>query len=200
MNLPNHILALDFETTGLTTYDNPTSLTIVEFQDGDPTGQVFDTKIRVPDTTKISLQAIQVQAGERLTASNIANFIKNLLPDDAPDQREAMKMLADWTQGNGLTRVPVVAQHAPFDWGFLGNLERNTTAFKGAYISPVWICTKVLARHAFPDAKSISLDALCVALNLPRRESTAHDSKEDAILAGRVYFALKEILDQPLLS
>lgn len=191
---PNHVLALDFETTGITQFDHPNSLTIAEFMDGEPTGVMLDLKIRVPMKGKLSIEALAVQLGEDAEPEAFGRLVAQMLGADKLNQKDAMAEVYRWSSENNLQNVPVVAQNVNFDRTFYDMLARNTTAYKGSPLSPVWICTIAMARAAFPDQKSFSLDSLAMVLGIPPRESKGHDSRMDALKCGEVYFKLRDRL------
>ncbi len=198
MNLPDRILALDFETSGLVpAYDHPLSLTAIVFDDGEPTGEKFTRKMTPGVKCKMSFEALEVQGGSiKDNREAMAKYLERVFPDDAITAKECLVQLAEWTISNGFNTLPVVAQKAEFDWGFYTEkLCINRSVHAGNVLSPIWICTKTLACHVSPDKSGKSLDALCGFLGIPGRSTTAHDSEEDALKCGEVYFALKKLWD-----
>lgn len=199
MNYPTRYISVDFETTGLVSaYDSPTALALVLFEDGEPTGEAFATRIKPSLKTKLSLEAFAVQAGDdALDPDKVADHLRALFPPDAPSMVDAMRIAAEWCASVGASRIANVAQKASFDWAFWDDrMMRCTTAFKTPPLSPVWYCTKTMAGLAWPDARSgqLSLNAVCAALGIAGRTSQAHDAMEDAVLAGRAYWHLRRLL------
>lgn len=199
MEWPRKVVAIDFETTGLVPqYDSPLSLDAVIFEDGEPTGEALSLKILPSMKAKFSLEAWNVQTGieDKLDIDAMTKSLMKMFPEDAVSAREAMAQVVEWCRDTGAHDIPNVAQRASFDWGFYHEKLEAFTSVKGCGFSPWWICTKTLARRVFPDIKpkETSLNALSIALGLGGRTAQGHDSKEDAILCGRIYFALlKEV-------
>jgi len=192
IHLPERVIAVDFETTGLVSaYDSPMGFAAVLFDGGTPTGERYTVRITPSSRTKISIEALGVQAGVN-PGHALAQHVAKLFPEDAVTTQEAVKGLADWSKGVDGENLPCIAQKASFDWAFYSDsFLRCTTAYTVPPLGPVWICTKSLARLLDPKARSVSLDALAVAYGLEGRQATGHDAMEDAVLCGRVYFALR---------
>ena len=205
MTLPNRILALDCETTGLNSmYDFINAISIVEMIDGELTGNVFTRKVRPSAKLKVSMEALQVQ-GLDVDADSfdpeefvqkLTSQLSNLFPVNSIPALQAATELQEWTTENGLNRVPVVAHHASFDHGFYNDKLNNTRAkvILGNALSPIWICTKTLACHVWPDKHKKDLNTCLVATGLPPRESQGHDAAEDAVKCGQLYFKLRTLL------
>jgi len=193
--LPRRIVAVDFETTGITTYDDPMALACVVLEDGEPTGEVFSCRIRPSSKTKISVEALEVQGLD--LAGGIEGVLRRLFPDDALSQKDAMHQLGEWVKVNRLEGLPCVAHKASFDMMFYEDkLARNTSVYEGCPLGPIWICTKQMAKFVWPDAKKVSLNECLLVLGLPARENEGHDALEDATLCGRAYFAMRDLLMQ----
>jgi len=193
---PMRIVAVDFETTGLVpAYDSPTSLDAVVFEDGEPTGEVFSRKLIPSLNSKFSLKSIAVQVGEDcFSVDKLAESLLKVFPPDAISARQAMIELAEWVNETGVTFTPVVAQRAYFDWGFYGQwLASNTTAYKRG-LSPVWICTKTMARLLDPKSKDMGLSALAAVYGIEMDRTAGHDSQIDALVCGKVYYRLRQDL------
>lgn len=203
IHLPSHILALDFETTGLSPqYDHPISIAAMEFLDGAWTGKMFYKTIRPSLKSKVSIEALAVQAGTHEDDAEYATKLSDMLRaiygcDNSP--KDVMQEFTEWMFENNLTTVPVVAHNALFDMSFFAEkLECFTSVHKGNAISPIAICTKRLACHVFPKEKprdARSLDACLLALGLDGRAEKGHNALMDAEAAGRLYFALKEKIE-----
>jgi DNA polymerase III epsilon subunit-like protein len=193
--LPNKVIAFDVESTGLVpAYDHPLSMSAIVFEDGEPTGEVFQRKMYPGMRAKMSFEALEVQGGSiKDNREAMAQYLERVFPDDAISAKECLVQFAEWTISNGFNVLPVVAQKAEFDWGFFNEkLCINRSVHVGNVLSPMWICTKTLASHLSPDKSSKSLDSLCAFLGIEGRSTTAHDSYEDALKCGEVYFALKK--------
>lgn len=198
MNFPSRVIALDFETTGLIpAYDSPTSLSAIVFDDGEPTGEMFSVRIQPSMKCKLSLEALAVQGGEEaFNPDTLAAKIAELFPKDACTAREAFVMLQQWGQTVDAARTPVVAQKASFDWGFYDEKIANwSSVTKAAVLSPVWICTKTMARLAMPDMPKVNLASIAVACGIEVETRKQHESTYDALLCGHVYFKLKAMLE-----
>jgi len=194
MYLPNRIISVDFETTGIKSYDDPIALSCVVMEDAEPTGEVYRCRIKPGKGCRISVEALQVQGLD--LAQGVAETLARLFPPEALEQREVMAGIAQWVDENNLRGLPCVSHKASFDMMFYEDkLARNTTAYAGAPLGPVWICTKQLAKTLWPDAKKVSLDACLLACGLPGRTPGGHDATEDALLCGRLYFELKKQIE-----
>lgn len=207
MLLPNHVLAIDFETTGLVpSSDYPNSISLVEFIDGVPTGARFSRRILPDAKAAINLEALQVQ-GLSLDTGDIdpsdlvdklAKEVARLFPANAIPAMQAMAELTDWTSQYRLSRVPLVAHMASFDHGFYDQ-RMNSYLFRpvhrGATLSPVWICTRTLACHVMPASARKDLNSCLAFLGLAGRESAGHDSLEDAGKCGEVYFGFRSMIE-----
>lgn len=199
MNLPTKVIAVDFETTGLNTmYDAPMALALAVIDEGTLTGEVLNILIRVPEKSKLSVEALMVQGLDIYAdPSLIAKEIGRLFPAESIPQKDAMQRVAEWIDENNLRGTPCVTHRMSFDIGFYDNaLARNTTVYKGSPLGPVWICTKQLANMVWPDAGrgACSLDACAVALGIPGRAQKGHDALEDAKLCALVYDGLRQEL------
>jgi DNA polymerase III epsilon subunit-like protein len=203
--LPRRVLALDCETTGLNSmYDYINSITAVEFVDGELTGKVFSKRIKPDAKMKISVEALKVQGLELNAedfdsvafAEKVGYEIARLFPPHAIPALDAAIEFQKFTTENDLNHVPVVAHMASFDHAFYDSKLNNAKAkdLFGHALSPVWICTKTLACHLWPDKSPKKLDVCLAAVGLPPRESEGHDSAEDAIKCGQLYFRLLEML------
>lgn len=207
MNLPNRILALDCETTGLNSmYDFINAISVVEMIDGELTGNVFSRKVRPSAKLKVSMEALQVQGLDLESDSfdpeqfveQLTNQLSNLFPVNSIPALQASMELQLWTTSNGLNRLPVVAHHASFDHAFYNDKLNNTRAkaIIGNALSPIWICTKTLACHVWPDKHKKDLNACLAATGIPPRESLGHDAAEDAVKCGQLYFKLRELISK----
>lgn len=200
MNLPSRIIAVDFETTGLVpAYDHPTSFSAIVFEDGEPTGEMLSMKIQPGLKAKLSLEALAVQGGEEaFNPSTLAAKIAELFPEDAYTARDAFVALHQWGQTVNAARTAIVAQKASFDWGFYDEKLANwSSVTKEAVLGPVWICTKTLARVAFPNLPKVNLAAIATACGIEVEAKRQHESTYDALLCGNVYFRLRDMLQAP---
>lgn len=178
-------------------FDHPNSLSVVHFQDFEPTGIALTLKIAIPqDKFKLSMEALKVQGLDLYSdEAEIARVIRGLFPVGALSQKDAYSELCKWATENGLNNLPCVAHSARFDWGFLNHLDRNTSVQHCSPLGPTWICTKHLASVAFgPKVKSVSLDSCCNLLEIENTREGGHDSAVDALLCGKVYAKLVAFL------
>lgn len=207
MNFPSHVLAYDCETTGLiSAYDFVTSLSVVEFIDGEVTGQMFERKVRPTAKLKLSLEAMQVQ-GLNLESDDLdteefvqqmASHLGKIFPKDSIPAKQTVLELRDWSSQLKLQTVPVVAHMASFDHGFYDQKINNTVIkdYFGDALSPTWICTKSIACHLWPDKAKKDLNSCPLALGIEPRKANGHESLEDAIKCGQAYFAMKKIWEE----
>lgn len=195
MIYPTRIIATDFETTGLVpNYDSPTSFDAWEFVDAEPTGEHLSLKIQPSLKTKLSLEAYAVQGGENcFDVQGIARTLEKMFAPESVSAMEAMRQIEAWSEKVGAFQIPCVAQRASFDWGFFD--EQLGRYGQRASLSPIWICTKTMAKRAFPDMTKMSLGPIATRLEIEHDAKLQHDSTYDALLCGRVYFGLKAILE-----
>lgn len=202
MKLPTRIIAIDFETTGLVPmYDYPTSLDAIVFEDGEPTGEAFSVKMAADPKTKISIEAFCVQSGGTDILQDVdgmAKAISRLFPPDGVARGEAMHKFALWAKSVGAFETPNVAHKADFDWAFYEQkMAINSSQYKGTVLSPVWICTKTMARRVIDDrVRHLSLSTVATHLGIEHDKAETHDSRYDAELCGRVYFGLKKAIEE----
>lgn len=195
---PSTYIAVDFETTGLSSqYDSPTALALVMFEGGEPTGEMCHVRIKPSIKTKLSLEAYAVQSGgiEAFDPDKVADAIRKLFPADAMPMTEAMTEVAKWCKEVGAPHIPNVAQKASFDWAFWDDkMMLCTKSYSGSVLSPAWYCTKAMARAVWPDMKSVSLAPIAIACGLEAETGRQHEAVYDAILCGKVYWKLRELL------
>lgn len=198
MNLPARVISVDFEATGLNyMFDHPMALSLAVIDQGEPTGELLTLPIRVPTKAKLSMEALDAQGLNPYDAvKGLIREIRRIFPKDAYSQKDAMWMVADWVNQNGLRGTPCIAYKASFDLGFYDyTITRNTSVYEGSPLGPIWICVKQLAQSVFPDAGrgNYSLDKVAALLKVPGRDvsKNGHDAQEDALLCGRVYEALR---------
>jgi DNA polymerase III epsilon subunit-like protein len=186
-------------------YDFINAFSVVEMIDGELTGNVFTRRVRPSAKLKVSVEAMQVQGldlesdsfdPEELVTKLTAQ-LSHLFAVNSISALQAATELQDWTTEKGLNRVPVVAHHASFDHAFYNDKLNNTRAkaIIGHALSPVWICTKTLACHVWPDKHKKDLNSCLVATGISPRESLGHDAAEDAVKCGQLYFALRGLLN-----
>lgn len=192
---PSRILAIDVETTGLNSqYDYITQIGAVVMEDGQITGTPFYTRVQ-PNLgkAKISLDALKVQSGDIKDEEGLKAVYETLKAwGSAPSARDVAGLFAEWL---GAAPPPTVAFNAGFDMGFLSQwMFQQKAAFGKTNLSPITICPMVMARTVYPGGKQYNLDAVSVLCSLPPRPA-AHDALQDAILAGRCYFNLKDKLE-----
>lgn len=198
MIYPRRILALDLETTGLSSqYDYITQVAAAVMEGGECVCVPFYSQVQ-PNLAKfkISLEALAVQTGdirEKEGQKAASKWFAQIF--DYPEPKQVSKDLKDWLEAHDAKHLPVVAHNAAFDHAFLNQFQfNNRLAFgKEQFLSPTWIDTIALAKWAMPGGDSYFLDSLLCALKLPPRPSF-HDALQDAILAGRAYHLLCEAL------
>jgi DNA polymerase III epsilon subunit-like protein len=197
---PNKIVAIDFETGGLSPqYDPILQVGAVVMDREGPVGDPFYTPVKPNmEKLKISLGALSVQVGDMTTSAGVSAFgdwLQGL--HAAPSSQEVANQLVEWARKVGARNIPNVAQNAAFDYGFFSSWQfQQKSAFSRGSLCPVWIDTIEMARQLYPGGppQGYGLDALCLLLDLPKREG-AHNALQDAILCGQVYFKLKERLE-----
>lgn len=197
MNYPRRILALDFETTGLSSmYDYITEVGAAIMEDGQIL-DLFTARIQPGDKFKLDSGAIAVQAGDLKTPEGrekVGQWLSRLF--QAPVSREVAVDFVAWLRKNKAHECPIVAHNAPFDLGFLNQwmYQQRASFGKEPAISPISICTMALAKQAFPGGASYNLDAVAVLAQLPPRDPV-HAAASDAVMAGNAYFALVKALE-----
>lgn len=195
---PNRVVAIDFETLGLNyMYDVPTSLACVVFDDGEPTGEVFQSAIRPnPAKLKLSMEALNVQgsfigADGKLNKTELFNAIEKIFPDDADDTKNTMIRIAEWAKDVDAFNAPCVAHRASFDLGFYDQHLASFTSVYVSALSPVWICTKTMSRAArLKGSSKFGLQETATLLGIQFDSQQGHDALYDATLCGKVYFGL----------
>ncbi len=191
MILPSRILALDLETTGLSSqYDYISQIGAAVMENGECLGIPFYSEVQ-PNLSKfkISLEALAIQTGDirdKKGQKEAAEWFAKIF--DFPEPKQVAKDFRDWLVANDAKHLPVVAHNASFDYAFLNQFQFNNRLVFGKeqFLSPVWIDTIALAKWAIPGGDSYSLDAVLCALRLPPRPGH-HDALQDALLAGRAY-------------
>jgi DNA polymerase III epsilon subunit-like protein len=193
--LPDTVLALDLETTGLIPkYDALLGIGAAIMR-GTEVLHTFKSKVRLDARQKISLEALTANIGNFKGSPDewkeVGKGLRHLF--DGVDVKDAVADFSIWLDQHGGRDYPVVAYNAPFDAGFYADKIQVFTTVFAKPLCPVWIDCLALARTQLNGKlKSYSLDALCLVLDLPAREPGAgHDPLQDAILCGLVYNALK---------
>lgn len=198
-NLPPRVLAIDFETSGLVArYDQVMEIGCVLMEDGQIIGEPFHSRIRLSMTQKVSLESLgkhYAALDSKEAWKEVGRALKAMY--DAPEAKEVLQSFAWWVRLQNAAHTPVVAYNAAFDYGFYSEkFTCFTTIEGGCILGPVWICAMDLVKHVMPGSRRYSLDATLAALSLPPREvGVAHSALQDAILAGRVYFELRRMLE-----
>lgn len=198
MIYPNRIIAIDLETTGLSSqYDYIVQVGAIVMENGEPASDPFYSRVQPSlDKLKISTGALAAQAGDVTTKEGrgkVAEWLGCLY--DSPPSRDVAESFLEWAEKVGSSTVPTVAHNAAFDYGFFSSWQfQQKAAFKHRQpISPVWIDTIAMARLAYPGGRSYALDEVLLLCSLPPRP-TNHDALQDALLCGQVYFKLRDQL------
>lgn len=184
----NRIVALDFETGGVTPGESAHVSLGVALMEGP---EVLDSRewIFAPakdwkgnDRRKYELRAMEV--------NGIA--WRQILAGTPLEQVHAE--LSTWVKAEDLARLPVIAYNASFDLAMYSDMlflassyNRQTQTLdrvKPPLVGP-WHCSMMLAQHHFrcPDYK---LDTVAAKLGLART-GAKHGALEDAILAGKIF-------------
>lgn len=197
MNYPKRILALDFETTGLSSmYDYITEVGAAVMDDGEIV-DCFTARIQPGEKFKLDSGAIAIQAGDLKTPEGrekVGQWLGRLF--EAPVSREVAVTFVEWLKRHEAHKLPIVAHNAPFDTGFLNQwiFQQRAVFGKEPQFSPVSICTMALAKLAYPGGGSYNLDAVAALAGLPPR-NPVHAAASDAVMAGKAYFALVKTLE-----
>lgn len=197
MNYPSRIIAIDLETTGLIAqYDYIVQIGAVAMVDGEVVGVPFSTRMKPDeDKLKITLGAMGAQCGDLKTPEGqkrAAEWLSTLL--DAPKGLEVAQEFKEWCVTHDALKSPTVAHNAFFDAAFMREkLFCFTSVFKTPPLSPMWIDTLTMAKHAWPTGKKYGLNECLFAAELPSRPDH-HDALQDAVLCGRLYHHLAQML------
>lgn len=197
MNYPKRIVALDLETTGkVALYDYVVQIAAAIMEDGKVIGEPFYSRMR-PDMEKmkVSFGALSAHCGD-LTKEEGQDKAKVWFKEqiDAPGGLEVATSFAVWCRENQAIAYPVVAHNASFDHGFMREkILCFKSQFKTPPLSPMWIDTLEMAKQAWPTARVYGLDACLISADLPRRPDH-HDALMDALLAGRLYHHMIQML------
>lgn len=197
MTYPRRIVALDIETTGLSSqYDKMRQIAAAVMEDGEVVGDPFYTYVGCdPRKMSLKLEALEVTCGDVTTEDGAAKLRAWIMQGlEAPQPPEVATQFAAWSDMTEAWKHPVVAHNAHFDHGFIGQWCFNNRArFRVPPLSPVWICTLTLSQWLHKDAKGHGLDDVCARLGLAQRPQ-AHDALQDAVLAGAAYHLLTKDL------
>lgn len=188
-------LAVDFETSGLDPQKNaPVSMGVALFDDGvllEEKEWLIGPKMRDGKVQR----SYEVQA--LLISQTSWKDIVNASPPGQICQE--ITEFADFYQ---LRHIPIVAFNAPFDLSFYSALlfdagnwnhqEQCFDAFKPPFVGP-WHCARLLAFEAVTLPK-YSLDAVAAHFNM-QRVGKGHGAMEDAVMAGRIFIALNQLLE-----
>jgi len=198
MPWPRRVVALDFETSGLSSqYDYILQVGLAIMEGGEVVDEPFYTRVQ-PNLAKfkISGDALAAQLGDIFTEDGmgkLATFMMALR--DAPSSREVAQSLASWSERTGAWKFPVVAHNASFDCAFFSQWKfQQSSVLRPSPLSAVWIDTITMMERAFPGGQSYNLDTCLLLAGLPSRPAD-HDALQDALLAGRLYAHLVEALE-----
>lgn len=158
---------------------------------------VFQSKIRPTswDKFKISIEALSVQVDGITDPEKGADAMREWWAAmlAAPLTKNVAVDFGLWITQFEAQHLPIVAQKASFDTGFLDNwLFQQRSSCPRPLLSPVTICTQVLAQRLLPTNPKHSLDALCDHFGMGAR-TKAHEAADDAIRCGQIYFHLRAL-------
>lgn len=180
MNLPDSVVVLDLETTGLSPQkDGIVEIGAVRISGGVLTDDVFESLVRPTGPN-----------GETISIPKAASDVHGILNHqvvDAPTIAEVLPRFADWAGG-----VPCVAHNSSFDFKFLA----EKAARLGLSWRPQGLCTVQISRRTFPNERSHKLDLLAERLNLSFIEGGRHRSMGDVIVTAHAYLRMRRILAQ----
>ena len=169
--LRGEFVAFDLECTGLhADRDRITEIGAVLFG---PEGEIAHFNTFVDPEMPIPPEIVQLTG---ITDADV---------DGAPSESEALMDFLDFCGGR-----PLVAHNADFDVGFLS----AAAARSGVDFRPVYLDTLVLAQTLMPHLKSHRLDAVNNAFSLPVFQH--HRASDDALVCGRIYTKLREMLEE----
>lgn len=193
------ILALDFETGGTDANRNaPVSLgvAVMEYNGGN-VEVIASTEWIIGPT--LHWKTGKVEREYTVNALEIST-IKWPEIKRAPLPKQIVKELSAWVALQRAEELPVVAYRASFDHAFFDTLLFLASDWhpreKGKKIIPVtpihggWHCAYHAFKAAFPNESDHTLDTAAARFGM-QRSSEAHGALEDAIIAGKVWFALK---------
>jgi DNA polymerase-3 subunit epsilon len=175
MKLANHVVILDFETTGLSPDrgDRAIEIGAVKLVNG----QVVDT-----------FQAL-INPGQRVN-SFIEQYtgISNDMLKDAPASKVVMGQFSQFIDGFNL-----VAHNASFDKKFLdAEFIQNKLHYSGLFS-----CSLLLSRRISQDAPDHKLGTLVAHHQLPN-DGTFHRALADATMTGHLWLHQLKVLQQQL--
>lgn len=187
------ILALDFETGGLTPGVDGLLQIGAALMEGGTVLDTFESLIAPPTHYKTG----RVARNYNVVALEITG-IKWSAIKAAPNAVAVCEKLAEWTRGHDAEYMPVVAFNSPFDhawysdllWlasGWHPTIKGERQAFPPMLKGP-WYDTRVLAWGL---CEKYDLDTVSSHFGLSR-DSSRHGALKDAILAGKVFHALAE--------
>jgi DNA polymerase III epsilon subunit-like protein len=177
-------IAADFETGGLyPRYHAPVSLAVVLMENGEQIGEPFYEKFPLMTELAYTPRALEVN-GE--SYQSISGRTKSELA--------IMQELEIWALKHEASFLQIVAHNSEFDQGFYQSCVGRT---KQDPLQGGWCCSMRLARR-YPKISGgvtqtkFTLDATCNRFGMAR-SLQAHDALEDAVLAGKAYWALLQM-------
>jgi DNA polymerase III epsilon subunit-like protein len=132
-------------------------------------------------------------------ALRVSGLDLDVIERDGLTSRECCETFESWVSDNEGRHLPVIAFNISYDVECYGNMlfdgggyDRYAGVYKGypEILGPKWICAYRWARRAI-DLESHSLDSVSGHFGLSRN-AELHGAREDAILAGHVFFRLTE--------
>ncbi|PIT19897.1 exonuclease domain-containing protein [Snodgrassella communis] len=176
LDLYSSFVAVDIETTGLSPdTDEIVELSAIKFVNG----------VVVDKFTSLAKPSKRIP--ERVIA---IHGIDNDMVKSSPPPIEVVKKFWSFV-GN----EPIVAHNAKFDMSFIHNSYIHASEFisRGSIVRshPVFD-TLPLSRYMFPDLYNHKLGTIKDYLGI---ESVSHRAESDAIAAGKVFYATKNVMD-----
>ena len=198
----DRILAIDLETTGKHhIYDSINQLGVAIMVPGDDgTGEIEQflqiPRIRPTDLSKLKIEvaALEAQLGpldESDSGGKIAQWFNHI--QSGTPSADAAKELCSFIEKNNASALPIVAQNASFDMGFMAQWKfQQRKTFSSCPFGEMSICTMEMAKRVFKGGSKYDLDTILALCGLPARPE-AHEALQDAILCGRAYFTMSKI-------
>ena len=173
--MPERILAIDIETTGLYPERGDRILELAALP-------IAGERI-VPE------DAFQRFANPGIPIPPEATRINRITDEMVRDAPPLALVLGEFLAYIG--ELPLVAHNAPFDVGFV---RYHALALGLDFPERRVVDTMELSRELFPDARSHSLDALAARLGIVHAAESRHRSLADAHLTALCFLAMKSLM------
>lgn len=191
------LLALDFESGGIMLHERgPVTLGLAIMEDG----EVIQSKEWLFAPIKDWQGKLKYTYTEN--ARQIHGYTLEAMTLDGLSVQTIYREVGEFL--GGVWSHPIVSHNAPFDSDIWSNFMFNLADFdrvrkvsipvEELLIGP-WIDTKRIAQATFEvpkDVKDLKLDTLCQHVGLGG-QGEIHGAEKDAILAGKLYFKLREL-------